>query len=88
MIKLEIIDNQICNCYEYRIYKYVESKFWGLVRPKYVFFMAHRIGYNYMCPEIYKGKITVKEMFDKEVQDVIKNNDIRELHTTIINKRN
>lgn len=86
MIKLEIIDNQIRKCYEYCVYRYEQAKFFGLIKPKWVFIFSHRIGYNYMCPEIYKGRTTVKQMFDKEVQDFIKDNDIIELHTTTINK--
>ena len=37
-----------------------------------------------MCPEIHKGKITIQEYFEREVQLELEKNEINEVHRIVI----
>ena len=83
--KLEIVDNQIDNFYEYVLYSWKKKNWWS--KEKWNLECVHTLGYRYMCPEIHQGKITTKEYFERETQLILKNKDVSEIHRTIITKK-
>ena len=82
--KLEIVDNQIHRFYEYVLYSWKKKNWWS--KEKWNIECAHTLGHRYMCPEIHQGKTTTKEMFEREVQLIIKQKNPIEIHRTIITK--
>jgi hypothetical protein len=83
--KVEIIDNQIGDIFEIRLYAWKKRKWWS--REDWNFEYAHTLGKKYMCPQIHKGKITIEQMFDEEVQEVLKREGIEEVHRIVISKK-
>lgn len=81
--KLEIIDNQIGKFYEEGYYVFGKLH-WYSINKSWILKFGHRIGYNYTCPEIYNGNITLKEYFDRDVQQTLKKYHPTEIHITII----
>ena len=82
--KLEIVDNQIYDFYEYIFYSWEKKNWWS--KEKWKLVCVHNLGYKYMCPEIHQGKITAREYFEREVQLILRDKDICEIHRTIITK--
>jgi hypothetical protein len=79
--KLEIIDNQISNCYEYKLSKFKKvNKWYEFERWEWRFEQAHSIGKKYMCPAIYKKQITIEQMFNREVENLMEDKNIEEVH--------
>jgi hypothetical protein len=89
--KIEIIDNQISNCYELKVYKlsninkwyqwYLEDRF------NWVWTHGYSLGKKYMCPEIYKKVKTIEELFDIEVKRELERDGIEEVHRIVITKK-
>jgi hypothetical protein len=80
--KLEIIDNQIQGFYEYTLFSWKKKNWWSKEEWNYEYQQV--IGYNYICPEIYQGKITIKEYFEREIKIVLKQKTVSEIHKTTI----
>lgn len=78
LYKVEIIDNFIDNYYEAVLYEWKKKYWWS--NKSWVFVYAHRLGKNYMCPEIHKGKITIEEYFKREIDLLLKQYKVSEVH--------
>jgi hypothetical protein len=80
--KLEITDNRIGGYYEIVLYSWKRKRWWN--KEKWNLEYSQIIGHNYMCPEIHKGKITIQEYFEREVQLELEKNEINEVHRIVI----
>jgi hypothetical protein len=89
-IKIEIIDNHISNAYYLNVFSLEKTNKWYQVfkkeRLEWKFVSGHALGKNYMCPEIFKGKTTIEEMFYKEVDRELKRTNIIEVHRNTVTK--
>jgi hypothetical protein len=83
--KVEIIDNQVGNYFELGLYVWKKRKWWN--RKDWNLEYSHVLGKSYMCPQIHKGKITLEEMFEDEVQKLLKREGIGEVHRIVITKK-
>jgi hypothetical protein len=83
--KIEIIDNQIKGYYEYVLYSWKKKRWWN--KERWNFEEAHTQGYRWTCPEIHAGKITPQEYFEREVQMVLKNKEVDEIHRIVVKGR-
>ncbi len=82
--KIEIIDDNINSCYELAVYVWKRKHWYSSETWNWEY--SHVIGKNYICPEIFQLKTTVKEMFDKEIKEELKREDLVEIHTINITK--
>ena len=84
--KIEIIDNQILNCYECKVYKWEERSIWSGLPSRWDKIITHLIGKKFTCPEIANNKITVKDYFLRDVRTMLNNKDYNftEIHNIII----
>ena len=86
--KIEIIDNQISNCYQINLYRlgrvnkwYQMEKFDWRVESRQI------LGKKYSCPEIYKKRITIEEYFEREVKRELGRDGLVEVHRIVITKQ-
>lgn len=86
-IKVEIIDNQISNCWELNYYTFRKvNKWYESTNYDWVKEWHHIMGKKYMCPAIFNKKTTAHEMFNKEVERVLDVEDIIQVHRVVITK--
>lgn len=83
--KIEIIDNQIGDYFELNLFVWKRRRWWN--REDWNLVHSHVLGKKYMCPEIHKKRITIDEMFEREVQRELKRDGIEEVHRITINKK-
>lgn len=85
--KIEIIDNQIDNCYELKLYQFKKiNKWYQSERFDWVWSHSQILGKKYICPEIYTKKLTVEQYFEREVNRELKRDDIEEIYRIVITK--
>ena len=84
-IKVEIIDNQKFNRYEINTYVLADvSKWYQKEKIDWKWESSHQTGKNYTCPEIHKGKITLEEYVERDVQLAINREGVSEVHRLVI----
>jgi hypothetical protein len=85
--KIEIIDNQIYNYYEYIVYKWKKvSKWYQIEKYDWCWEHSHTLGKNYICPEIYQKRITIEDMFEREVKRQLEIDGLNEVHRIMVTK--
>lgn len=84
--KIEIIDDQIRGCYKIISSTYNKMNWLGKIigwKLESELYLSHK----YRCPEIAQGILTIKEYFDREVGYALEDDDIVEVHRTIIQNK-
>ena len=83
--KVEIIDNQIGGYFQMNLFSWKKRRWWN--REDWNIEFRHILGKKYMCPEIYKKKITIEEYFERDVKRELEREGIGEVHRIIIKKQ-
>jgi len=74
--KLEIIDDELNNCYVSKLYVWKDvSKWYQFKKYNWSIQQVHHLGKNYMCPEIYNKKIKIKDYFERDVSYILKDSN-------------
>ncbi len=85
--KVEIVDNQITNGFESHLYKWEKvNKWYQFERFDWKCYARHYLGKRYMCPEIFQGKITIEQYFERDNNRLFKDYNIVEVHRTLVTK--
>ena len=83
--KIEIIDDQISNCYQTNLYRFKKvSRWYQLYKEDWGIEYRHILGKKYVCPEIYQKRITIEQYFERDVKQMFNDYNIEEVHKIII----